>query len=422
MSNHHHDVATTHRPRLNKGIGPWGAPDRPVSDWGWNILQETVSLPMATLSQDCIAHNLAWMQGFIDAYGLKLAPHGKTTMCPALFRRQMAAGAWGMTFATVQQVQVAWQHGLRRCILANQLVGRAHLMQVSQWLRDPGFELFVLVDDPGNVHTLGAFFAEQGQCLNVLLELGVHGGRSGVRDEAQEAAVLQALARWPQALALRGLELYEGVLKDEAHIRAFLHRAVERLHLWQKRGHMATERAVLTGAGSAWFDVVAECWQGLELGRPLDVVLRPGCYLTHDVGIYREAQDRILQNNPVARTMLTGLRPALKLWAYVQSRPEPGLAIVGLGKRDAAFDAGLPVPVLRYRPGHAAPEACAAHWKLVKMMDQHAYLELQPDDDVAVGDILAFDISHPCLTFDKWRQLAVIDERYSVVELLETFF
>jgi D-serine dehydratase len=36
--------------------------------------------------------------------------------------------------------------------------------------------------------------------------------------------------------------------------------------------------------------------------------------------------------------------------------------------------------------------------------------------------MLAFDISHPCLTFDKWRQLLVVDDRYRVTEVIETFF
>ena len=73
----------------------------------------------------------------------------------------------------------------------------------------------------------------------------------------------------------------------------------------------------------------------------LDVVLRPGCYLTHDVGIYRAAQSQIQVRNPVAHSMRSQLQPALQLWAYVQSIPEADKAIIALGKRDAAFDAGL---------------------------------------------------------------------------------
>ena len=117
------------------------------------------------------------------------------------------------------------------------------------------------------------------------------------------------------------------------------------------------------------------------------------------------------------------LLPALQLWAYVQSRPEPQRAIIALGKRDAAFDSGLPTPGLHYRPGVSVrPEAVNSNWKLTAMMDQHAFMELSADDDVQVGDMLAFDISHPCLTWDKWRQLLLIDDHYHVIGAVETLF
>jgi D-serine dehydratase len=256
----------------------------------------------------------------------------------------------------------------------------------------------------------------------VLLELGVNGGRTGVRDDATQAEVLAAIAAWPQTLALAGVEVYEGVLKEETAIRAFLQRALSVLKELDAVSAITTPSAILTGAGSAWFDVVAEEWAGQQLSRPLDIVLRPGCYLTHDVGIYQAAASRINANNPIAHAMASSLQPALQLWAYVQSIPEAGLAIIGLGKRDAAFDAGLPVPALHYRPGASAPSVAPSSWQLSGMMDQHAYLRVPTDADIAVGDMLALDISHPCLTFDKWRQLLLVDTNYTVIDAVETFF
>jgi D-serine dehydratase len=156
----------------------------------------------------------------------------------------------------------------------------------------------------------------------------------------------------------------------------------------------------------------------------VEVVLRPGCYLTHDVGVYRKAQTDIFARNPVARKMGEGLLPALQLWAYVQSIPEPDRAIIGLGKRDSAFDAGMPEPARHYRPGNEAPREIAASegWEIFGLMDQHAYLRIPAGADLKVGDMIAFDISHPCLTFDKWRQLLVVDPSYQVTEVIETFF
>lgn len=396
---------------------------------GWNLLREDVSLPVAVLSEARVQHNLQWMKSFISTYGLKLAPHGKTTMSPALFHRQLEEGAWGITLATAPQVQAAYEFGVRRVLMANQLVGKANMAIISRLLQNPDFEFYVIVDSAANVTRLGEFFAAAGQRLNLLLELGVAGGRTGVRDMATRDAVLAAIARFPRSLALCGVEVYEGVLKEESAIRDFLRLAVRELLTLTANNQLTGARTILTGAGSAWFDLVAEEWTDLarawngEQAQPLDIVLRPGCYLTHDVGIYKAAETRIHASNPVARAMQTSLLPALQLWAYVLSIPEPGLAILGLGKRDAAFDAGLPIPAFHYRPGRdSAPVVAAAGWKLTAMMDQHAFMQMAADDDLAVGDMLVLDISHPCLTFDKWRQLLVVNDNYAVVDAVETFF
>ncbi|MFJ5381846.1 amino acid deaminase [Cupriavidus sp. CER94] len=409
---------------LNKALGRLDAPLTPAEAGqpGWHLLREELSLPAAVLYEDKLVHNLQWMRKFMGAYGVQLAPHGKTTMAPKLFARQLAEGAWGITLATAQQTAAAAAHGVKRVLMANQLVGRRNMEIVADLLRDPGFEFFTLVDSAALVDQLGAYFQARGQTLQVLLELGVEGGRTGVRDAAQQAEVLQALSRWPDALSLAGVEIYEGVLQQEAEIRRFLQRTVAVTRELAAAGRFGRSPVVMSGAGSAWYDVVAEEFARTDIGAPIDIVLRPGCYLTHDVGVYRAAQERILASNPVAQKMREGLLPALQLWAYVQSIPEPRRAIIGMGKRDAAFDAGMPIPAQIYRPGAPAPVAAPAEWKVTGMMDQHAYLEIAAGDDIRVGDMIAFDISHPCLTFDKWRHIPVLDGQLRVIDIVQTFF
>ncbi|MPV68882.1 amino acid deaminase [Burkholderia sp. BE17] len=413
---------------FGKGLGNLPSASVPLGDAGrleWNLLAEDVSLPAAVLYEDRIEHNLNWMQAFVQQYGVKFAPHGKTTMAPQLFRRQLDAGAWGITLATAHQTQAAYHGGVRRVLLANQLVGRQNMTIIAGLLSDPDFEFFCLVDSADSVDQLGRFFGDAKKTLNVLLELGVPGGRAGVRDAAQREAVLAALARYPDTLKLAGIELYEGVLKEEGEIRAFLQDAVALTRELAGAGRFARTPAILSGAGSAWYDVVAEEFAKASDAGFAEVVLRPGCYLTHDVGIYKKAQTDVFARNPIARTMGEGLLPALQLWAYVQSVPEQNRAIVALGKRDAAFDAGLPEPARHFRPGRdTAPRdvAAAEGWAVTGMMDQHAYLQIPSGADVKVGDMVAFDISHPCLTFDKWRQVLVLDPQFRVTEVVETFF
>jgi D-serine dehydratase len=409
---------------LNKGIGYL---DRPAQlgtprALGWNLLREDLSLPAAVLYDDRIQHNLSWMRRFIDGYGVKLAPHGKTSMAPRLFQMQLDAGAWGITLATAHQARVACEHGVRRVLLANQLVGKSNMEIVSHLLRDPDFEFYCLVDSAAQIDQLGAFFSAAGQRLNVLIELGVTGGRAGVRDEPQLQSVLDALAGWSSVIDLCGVELYEGVLSDEASIRAFLQRAVRVTQELAVAARFQRNPVLLSGAGSAWYDVVAEEFCAAKFECAVEIVLRPGCYITHDVGSYRASQKRILANNPIARELHGGLLPALHIWAYVQSIPEAERAIVGMGRRDAAFDSGLPVPALHYRPGNAAPVPVPEHWSVSKLMDQHAYLQLAPADDLRVGDMIGFDIAHPCLTFDKWRVLPLLNADFDVIDLVQTYF
>jgi D-serine dehydratase len=409
---------------LNKGLGfvESGFEEAEISGLGWNLLHEDLSLPSAVLYEDRLRHNLDWMQRFIAAYGVKIAPHGKTTMAPKLFEMQLRGGAWGITLATAHQTQVAYRHGVRRVLMANQLLGKENMAVISGLLADSAFEYYCLIDSAAQVEMLGEFYSKRAQRLNVLLELGVQGGRTGVRDDEHLEETLAALQSWSGTLILSGVEIYEGVLEDETLIRAFLDRvvAVTRQLAIEKR--FQRDPILLSGAGSAWYDVVAEIFTAANLGDGVEIVLRPGCYVTHDAGLYREAQAQIMERNPIAAQMRIGLLPALQVWAYVQSIPEQQMAIIAMGKRDAAFDAGFPTPALHYRPGEIAPKPVPVHWMLTRMMDQHAYMQIAGEDDLRVGDMIGFDVSHPCLTFDKWRTLPVVDANYNVIDVIQTFF
>lgn len=409
---------------LNKGLGLLTdslGPDE-IKSRGWNLLKEDLSLPCAVLYENKLRHNLDWMRRFMSDYGVQLAPHGKTTIAPRLFHMQLESGAWGITLATAHQSMAAWKNGVKRVLMANQLVGKQNMAIIAHLLEDAEFDFYCLVDSAELVEQLGAFFSARGQRLNVLLELGVADGRTGIRNDAQLQSILRALGRWRHAVALCGVEMYEGVLDEESAIREFLQRAVDVTRQLSSDGRFDRTPALLSGAGSAWYDVVAEEFTAARLGGGVEIVLRPGCYLTHDVGSYKKAQVRILESNPIAKKMQSGLEPALQVWAYVQSIPEPTRAIMTLGKRDAAFDSGLPTPVLHYRPGDDAPKPALAHWSLTKMMDQHAYMQISSQDALRVGDMVGFDISHPCLTFDKWRVIPIVNAEYQVVDLVQTYF
>ena len=406
-----------------KGLGafPASCTTAGVADLGWNLLAEDVSLPAAVLYEARVRHNLQWMQRFMEAYRVKLAPHGKTTMSPALFQRQIDGGAWGITLANAPQVQAAHNHGIRRVLMANQLVGRANMAIIARILRqDPDFTYFCIIDSPANAAHLGAYFGEQGLTLPVLIELGPAGGRTGVRDDAQFQAVADEIARWP-ALALAGIEVYEGVLQEEQAIRAFLRRATGAARPGRS-GPPAQERP------------------GADLRRRLGLVRRGGR------GILEPGYRRAAGRGAAPRLLPVARRGRLPLGRRAHQRAQPRGPQDGSGPATRAAGLGLcnrcpsraapssrwasatplSTPACPRRPSATVParppRAAPAHWKLTAMMDQHAFMQISEGDDIQVGDMIAFDISHPCLTFDKWRQVLLVDEQYRVIDVAETFF
>ena len=416
-----HRVPTDGLPLTGKGLGDW----QQLATQGWSLLEGDLCLPVATLNWPVLQRNLAWMATFARQNQALLAPHGKTAMTPALFQAQQAAGAWGCTVATVPQVQVAVAAGMRRVLLANPLVGRAEQRQVAQLLQQ-GLEFYCLIDDAAQLPGLAQVMSAAGVQLQLLVELGAVGGRCGVRGTEAALQLAKQIGDYP-ALQLCGVEFYEGVVKGgETAIRQFIREGYHTAARLQQAGLLqpnAAGQLLVSGAGSAHYDLVADEFQRSDLSQQgFALVLRPGCYAFHDSGIYQQAQQQVLARSPQACLIPGVLEDALLLWAYVLSRPEPDLLVVGLGKRDAAFDAGLPQPVLCYQAGMTVPVPVADGLTPLKIMDQHLLLRVPATTTLAVGDMLAFSTSHPCLTLDKWRQLAVLDQDYRVRRVLATGF
>jgi D-serine dehydratase len=400
---------------------------------GWNILHGDTSFPVAVLKTAALRHNLDWMRAFCERHGVELAPHGKTTMSPQLFGAQLANGAWGITLANAKQVQVAHRFGVRRVLIANQLVARSDLRAVLRLLHDdPDFECVVLADSLAGVARLAEEVAAQAlrRPLPVLVELGLSGKRAGCRTPEEAMTVARALAGAP-GLALAGFEGYEGLIASDDRagdlkaVENFIDRLCALALEADDEGLFGGAEILVSAGGSSYFDLVARGLRKLHgLSRPLRPILRSGCYLTSDHGIYQRDLEQLDAREGVPPGQ--GLRPALEIWSVVQSRPEPGLAILTMGKRDASHDAGLPVPLMFHRPGPGAPHALPQGCAIVKMNDQHAYLRL-PDghplnEALAVGDLVGCGISHPCTTFDRWPLLLGVDDDYAVRFALNTFF
>lgn len=349
------------------------------------ILAES-ELPLMVVHRAALEHNVATMAAFARGHGLELAPHAKTHLSPEISAMQLDAGAWGLTVANTRQARIVRGFGASRIMVANQVVDPVGLDWLAAELeRDPGFDFLCFADSREGVDILRAHAPARG--FRVLVELGHAGGRAGCRS-VDEIVDLAGYIQTVEGVSLAGVAGYEGALTSAGEVRKYLGL------LQDAAEYLRVKNPILTVGGSQWFDVI-----GRELvAAQATVVLRSGAYVSHDDGYYRE-------RTPFNR--IDGeLLPAFEIFAHVLSTPEPGLAIVGMGKRDAPYDEGLPVP---RREGLT----------VAKMQDQHTVVH---GDGLRPGDVLSFGISHPCTAFDKWRALPLVDPDYRQVGTITTHF
>ncbi|MDR6538338.1 amino acid deaminase [Variovorax soli] len=415
-----------------KGYPRTQAPRRrsEIGEAGWHVLAGDLPLPLAVLKREALEHNLAWMQARVRQWGIDLAPHGKTTMSPQLFRRQLDAGAWGLTFATVTQLAIGVAAGARRTVIANQVVSDEDLAGIQLLLRaHTDLRVVFLVDSLAQLGLIEGWAARHPQSLpfEVMLEIGVDGARTGCRTH-EEAIALATRLRESAAVKLVGIECYEGQgatgdsAADTAYTNALMDRVEAVARHCEANQLFETGEVLVSAGGSALYDLVALRLKP-AIGGTVRGLLRSGCYVTHDHGTYQRLQVAVDQR--MGCECGESLRPAMEVWATVQSRPERGLAIVAVGKRDISFDLSMPVPIARAARGALAPTAVPATWQVSALNDQHAYLRWDAADEAlapVVGERIGFGISHPCTTFDKWHWMPIVEDDYRVSDAVSIHF
>ncbi|GGT30533.1 alanine racemase [Streptomyces althioticus] len=383
-----------------------------------NLFTGGFTTPVLALSAERLEHNLAALETFAERHGLAFAPHGKTSMAPQLFHRQIERGAWGITLAVPHQVRVAREFGVERVFLANELVDAAALRWIAaEQDADPAFRFVCYVDSVRGVELMDAALEGASRPVDVVVELAAgEGARTGVRTEAECAAVADAVAG-ARALRLVGVAGYEGEVPqaDPERVRAWLRRLVALAVDFDKAGRFTgLDEIVVSAGGSAWFDAVADVFAEVpELSAPVLKLLRSGAYVSHDDGHYQ----RLTPFNRVPGE--GGLEPAFRLWTQVVSRPSAEQAFTNAGKRDAAYDLDLPVARVVRRDEAERP---ATGIEVTGLSDQHAWLRTSSEADLEVGDWVGLGLSHPCTSFDKWLLIPVAEADGTVVDYIRTFF
>lgn len=400
---------------------PKGEPWTPagIGAAGLNALRD-LPTPFAVLRRSALRRNAEVMGRYCADNGVSLAPHGKTTMAPDLWKLQFENGAWALTVAAPHQAVTAYRFGVRRILLANEAADSASLERLVRLAARPGVELFCFVDSAAGVQACRSAVDRTGvkpAGLRFLIDVGVPDGRTGCRSKAEAEAVAREIERLKVGAAA-GVGAYEGPVgadrspETRADLASYLESVTGVFAGFHRMGvFTAEEPPVLTIGGSELFDILLEDIRpALAAVGGCRLVLRSGCYLVHDHGHY-------VETGPSTQPgwAYPPFRGALEVGATVISRPQPDLALLNAGRRDLGDDKGFP-SVIAPLPAGAGPLPIYA------MNDQHSFVRPPDASALPVGALTRVGISHPCTTLDKWRVLLITDDEYNVVDTAATIF
>lgn len=189
--------------------------------------------PIVALDDEAIRSNVSLMAQWCSSRGLELMPHGKTTMAPELWQRQLDAGSIGITLATMGQVRTARTFGLDSVMLANAVVDERSLRYLAVELANPEFRFVSWVDSIATIETMERTLRAAGtpRPVDVCVELGAAGGRTGARTVTEAIEVARRVAT-SDVVRLAGVGGYEGSLGHDRSdatldtVRTYLRRQV----------------------------------------------------------------------------------------------------------------------------------------------------------------------------------------------------
>ncbi|MHB0878313.1 MAG: DSD1 family PLP-dependent enzyme [Anaerolineae bacterium] len=340
---------------------------QPISKWD-------LDTPALVLDLDVLEANIALMARFFAGQTARLRPHSKTHKCTQIARRQIAAGAIGITCAKVGEAE-ALADAAPDILIANQIVGTTKISRLVALRRRT--DVMVAVDDAGNVEQLSAAAQAAGVTLRVLVEVEVGMGRCGV--QTREAALaLGRLVDCRPGLIFAGVMGYEGhaVMMPSAEERRAV--AAQAMTVLTQTGAYLKQEGlpvgIVSGGGTGTYN-----FTGAFAGM---TEVQAGSYATMD-GRYS--------------TIVPEFHPALTVLSTVISRPVSGRAITDAGMKALTPEFGMP-PVVR-------PAGVVCN----KLSEEHGILGGEAVDKLAIGDKVEVLPSHGCTTIN-------LHDRYYVVQ------
>jgi D-serine deaminase-like pyridoxal phosphate-dependent protein len=378
-----------------------------------NLFTSDFQFPIMILRDSALENNIKRMASYCKSLGFELAPHVKTSMSPQISQRQIDAGAWALTVANFSQASMMYASGFNRLIIGNEVVEPTSIAEIAKINGSGAGQIIFYIDSLAGLKIAQDSITNVANAkLNVFMEIGAVGARTGIRDLELLKIILAEIAK-DERIYVRGVSGFEGVVpggnrnsEGIEKLRNFLRHIVAAAKITAP--FIREGKIIISGGGSSFFDYVAEEFAKYE--GDAQFILRSGGYVSHDHIGYENMYP--FMGAPDSQRFY----PALELWARVLSVPEADLAMLNYGKRDAGNDLHNPLPILKL-----GKKLEAFKGEIEKLNDQHAFMKITPGT-VAVGDIIGCGISHPCTNFDKWRLLPLVNDNYDVIDLIHTHF
>ncbi|REK19433.1 MAG: DSD1 family PLP-dependent enzyme [Planctomycetota bacterium] len=332
-----------------------------------------IDTPALLLDLPACERNLAKMAEFFRERPAQLRPHFKNHKCATLARRQVAAGAIGMTCAKLSEAAILVDEGFDNLLVANQVVGPAKTARLAHLATRA--RMTVAVDHIDQIEAISQAASAAGSVVHLLIEVDIGMGRCGVLPGEPALELARRIAPLP-GVAFAGLQAYEGHLvnvldRDERRerARAAMQQAVDTRRLIEAAG-IPVE--CISGCSSATYDATGTM-EGVD-------EVQAGTYATMDCQYVKLAAE---------------FENALALQVRVISRPTPEKAVLDIGVKGAGGEFGPP-KVRDY------PEA-----EIKSLLSEEHAVVLKGTPDWKIGQLVHLIPSHACTTCNLHREFVV---------------
>lgn len=358
-------------------------------------MQKNLETPALLLDEGRMQHNIVRMQGRMDRLGVAFRPHVKTSKCLEVVRRQMMAGARGITVSTLKEAEEFFRAGVTDILYAVAIVPNK-LDHALKLIRE-GLALTLLVESAAMARQLAAHGAANGVRYDALIEIDTDGHRSGVKPA--DPVLLEIAAALTGGARLKGVMTHAGASYDLNTLEALAAMAE------QERSRCVDAAGRLRAAGHGCEVVSVGSTPTALSARHLDGVteVRAGVYVFFDLVM---ADVGVCSTDDIAISLLC---------TVIGHQPDRGWIITDGGWMAMSRDLG--------HQGHGYGVVCDADGQPLpelgfdKANQEHGVLQWRGAQGVAiaerfpVGSSLRILPNHACATGAQHGQYHVIPQK-----------